>query len=87
MGSADLMPRNLDSRVELVAPVEDATLKAELLDVLERCLADNANTWVLGSDGDWARIEAGEEETRSVQEELMARHSARAAEHLAASAA
>ncbi len=87
MGSADLMPRNLDSRVELVAPVEDAALKAELLDVLERCFADNANTWVLGSDGDWTRIGPDGEETRSVQEELMARHSARAAEHLAASAA
>ncbi len=46
-GSADLMPRNLDSRVELVAPIEDETLKAELLDVLERCFADNANAWEL----------------------------------------
>ncbi len=87
MGSADLMPRNLDSRVELVAPVEDPALKAELLDVLERCFADNANTWELGSDGDWTRIGPEGEEPRSVQEELMARHSARAAEHLAASAA
>jgi polyphosphate kinase len=87
MGSADLMPRNLDSRVELAAPVEDAALKAELLDVLERCLADNANSWELGSDGSWTRQGPGDAETRSAQEELMARHSARAAEHLAASAA
>ncbi|MGN6255682.1 MAG: polyphosphate kinase 1 [Solirubrobacterales bacterium] len=86
MGSADLMPRNLDSRVELVAPVEDAAVKAELLDVLERCFADNANTWELGSDGDWTRRRP-DGELRSAQEELMARHSARAAEHLAASAA
>ncbi len=50
-GSADLMPRNLDSRVELVAPVEDPELKAELLDVLERCFADNANAWELDADG------------------------------------
>jgi polyphosphate kinase len=82
MGSADLMPRNLDSRVELVAPVEDAALKAELLDVLERCFADNANSWELGSDGSWARLQP-DGEVRNVQEELMARHSARAAEHLA----
>jgi polyphosphate kinase len=87
MGSADLMPRNLDSRVELVAPVEDEALKAELLDVLERCFADNTNTWELDSDGNWARLQPGDEEARNVQEELMARHSARAAEHLAASAA
>jgi polyphosphate kinase len=86
MGSADLMPRNLDSRVELVAPVEDAALKAELMDVLERCFADNANTWELASDGSWTRRQPNGE-IRSVQEELMARHSARAAEHLAASPA
>jgi len=82
MGSADLMPRNLDSRVELVAPVEDAALKAELMDVLERCFADNANTWELAADGTWTRLEP-DGEIRNVQEELMARHSARAAEHLA----
>jgi polyphosphate kinase len=82
MGSADLMPRNLDSRVELVAPVEDEALKAEMLDVLERCLEDNASSWELDSDGTWARREI-EGDLRSAQEELMARHSARAAEHLA----
>ena len=86
MGSADLMPRNLDSRVELVAPVEDLALKAELLDVLERCLADNASSWELGSDGRWER-QRPDGELRNAQEELMARHSARAAEHLATSAA
>jgi polyphosphate kinase len=85
-GSADLMPRNLDSRVELVAPVEDAAIKAELLDVLERCLADNANCWELGAGGRWIRRRP-DGELRSAHEELMARHSARAAEHLAASAA
>ncbi|MGN6257491.1 MAG: polyphosphate kinase 1 [Solirubrobacterales bacterium] len=86
MGSADLMPRNLDSRVELVAPVEDAAIKAELLDVLERCLADNASSWELGPDGRWER-QRPDGELRNAQEELMARHSARAAEHLATSAA
>ena len=84
IGSADLMPRNLDSRVELVAPVEDAALRAELLDVLERCLADNANAWELDADGVWTRLRADGEERRSVQEELRARHAARAAEQLAA---
>jgi polyphosphate kinase len=86
MGSADMMPRNLDSRVELVAPVEDAVLKVELLDVLERSLADTASSWELGSDGHWTRRRPNGE-LRNAQEELMARHSARAAEHLAASAA
>jgi polyphosphate kinase len=82
MGSADLMPRNLDSRVELVAPVEDTALKAEMLDVLERCLADNASSWELDSEGTWSRRRP-DGEVRNAQEELMARHSARAAEHLA----
>jgi polyphosphate kinase len=85
-GSADLMPRNLDSRVELVAPIEDETLKADLLDVLERCFSDNTNAWELDTDGIWTRLSAPEEERRSVQEELRERHRARAAEHFAAAA-
>ena len=47
IGSADLMPRNLDTRVELVAPVEDPALKEDLLDTLERSLADETNAWDL----------------------------------------
>ncbi len=84
MGSADLMPRNLDSRVELVAPVEDPALKAELLDVLERCFAENANAWELDGDGNWTRLSPADGQRRSVQEELRERHAARAAEQLAA---
>ena len=53
IGSADLMPRNLDSRVELVVPVDDADVRAELLDTLERCLADTENAWDLAADGGW----------------------------------
>jgi polyphosphate kinase len=83
-GSADLMPRNLDSRVELVAPIEDEALRAELLDVLERCFVDTANAWELDSDGVWTRLDVPPEERRSVQEELRERHSARATEQLAA---
>ena len=48
IGSADLMPRNLDTRVELLAPVEDPELQAELEDTLERCLADDTFAWTLG---------------------------------------
>ncbi|HET7178054.1 MAG TPA: RNA degradosome polyphosphate kinase, partial [Solirubrobacterales bacterium] len=64
-GSADLMPRNLDHRVELVVPVEDAALRAELLDVLERCFADDANAWELGADGAWTRRRAPAGQRRS----------------------
>jgi polyphosphate kinase len=86
IGSADLMPRNLDSRVELVTPVEGDEPKAELLDVLERCFADNANAWELGADGVWTRLSPPQEDLRSVQEELRGCHTARAAEQLAAAA-
>jgi polyphosphate kinase len=86
IGSADLMPRNLESRVELVTPVEDAVLRAELLDVMERCFADNANAWELDAEGEWTRRTPANGRRRSVQEELRERHAARAAEQLAATA-
>jgi polyphosphate kinase len=85
IGSADLMPRNLDSRVELVTPVEDPGLKAELLDALERCFAENANAWDLDAEGVWTRLQPENGQRRSVQEELRERHASRAAEQLAAS--
>ena len=81
-GSADLMPRNLDSRVELVTPVEDPALREELIDVLERSLADNTNAWELDSEGAWTRREPGQAEPRNVQRELRELHAARAAEQL-----
>jgi polyphosphate kinase len=83
-GSADLMPRNLDSRVELVTPVEAPDLRAEMLDMLERCFADNANAWELDSEGEWTRLVPANGQRRSVQEEMRERHAARAAEQLAA---
>jgi polyphosphate kinase len=70
IGSADLMPRNLDTRVELLTPVEDPELQGELQDTLDRCLADDTNAWVLGSDGGWTRRTG---RTRSVHRELMER--------------
>jgi polyphosphate kinase len=80
IGSADLMPRNLDTRVELLAPVRDEALRAELLDTLERGMADNTNAWTLDADGIWTRRTPEGGEPRNMQRELMARHAARAAE-------
>jgi polyphosphate kinase len=80
IGSADLMPRNLDTRVELVAPVDDAVLKEDLMDTLERSLADETNAWELRSDSTWVRRTPSEPDPRSVQRELMLGHAARAAE-------
>jgi len=75
------MPRNLDTRVELVTPVLDPVLRDDLLDTLDRCFADDTNAWELGSDGRWTRRHPAEgTEPRSVQRELMAGHLTRAAE-------
>ena len=76
LGSGDLMPRNLDTRVELLTPVTSEPLRAELEDTLERCLADDTFGWELGPDGSWTRREGGE---RSVHRELMERAAERAA--------
>jgi polyphosphate kinase len=78
MGSADLMPRNLDTRVELLTPVEDAEARAEIEDTLERCLADDTFAWELRPDESWERRRGG---TRSVHRELMERALDRAADH------
>ncbi|MHB1834840.1 MAG: polyphosphate kinase 1, partial [Solirubrobacteraceae bacterium] len=68
IGSADLMPRNLDTRVELLVPIERPELQSELQDTLDRCLADDTFAWTLGPDGVWTRREG---RTRGVHAELM----------------
>jgi polyphosphate kinase len=83
IGSADLMPRNLDTRVELLAPVEDEELQGELEDTLERCLADDTFAWTLGPDGRWTRRQG---RTRSVHIELMEKALAHSAAGMAAGA-
>lgn len=81
MGSADLMPRNLDNRVELLTPVTDPGCRADLLDTLERSLADDAGAWDLHRDGSWTRRRpVPGQAARSVQQELMALADRRAAE-------
>ena len=70
IGSPDLMPRNLDTRVELLAPVTAEPLRAELEDTLERHLADDSFGWELHADGSWIRRDGGE---RSLHRELMER--------------
>jgi polyphosphate kinase len=83
IGSADLMPRNLDTRVELLTPIRDEGLRGDLTDTLDRCFADDTNAWELDTDGAWTR-RSPEGEPRSVQRELMTAHAAAAAEASAA---
>jgi len=65
LGSADLMERNLDRRVEVVFPVEDRQWAAELRDeILPAYFRDSTNAWELGQDGSYRRIEPQPGETR-----------------------
>ena len=75
------MPRNLDNRVELAVPIEDPALRAEVIEAVELCLADNHNAWDLGTDGRWTRRRPpSAQATINAQEELMRLHTLRAAE-------
>ncbi len=81
ISSADLMPRNLDHRVELAVPIESEELRGELLDTLDRAFADNQNSWELDEEGRWdRRSPAPGEPARSLQLELAERYGGRAAE-------
>jgi polyphosphate kinase len=57
IGSADLMDRNLDRRVEAMVPVEDPEARARLAEIIEVMLADDRRSWQLGSDAVWRRTE------------------------------
>ncbi len=75
IGSADWMTRNLDRRIEVVAPVDSPELLATLRDdVLELCLRDNVQAWELHGDGHYVRLhpERGQSHVSS-QSELMER--------------
>ena len=75
IGSADLMPRNLDNRVELLVPVEDPALVREIVDAIGRCFADDTFGWQLVADGTWERRQGRE---RSAHDELIERARERA---------
>jgi polyphosphate kinase len=53
IGSADLMHRNLDSRVEALAPVEDPALQQRLEAIVTLYLHEDARAWTLSADGTW----------------------------------
>ena len=56
IGSADLMPRNLDRRVEATAPVLDPALKRRLDQILRVLLRDDVLAWRLHADGRWTKV-------------------------------
>ena len=56
IGSADLMTRNLDRRVEVLVPVEDAGARARLDEILAVNLDDDVLAWELEGSGRWRRL-------------------------------
>jgi len=71
IGSADWMPRNLDRRVEAVAPVVDKALHPRLRGVLETCLADNRQAWELRPDGSYEQRTPGDGVERGTHRVLL----------------
>jgi polyphosphate kinase len=78
IGSADLMPRNLDHRIEVLTPVDDGRAREELSTVLDAILGDNT-AWELMADGSWQRAARGDgERERGTHQVLMRRARLRA---------
>ncbi len=73
IGSADIMRRNLESRVEVIVPIEDTDLRAQLRLMLNVQLGDSRSAWDMGSDGTYVqRQPATQRDRRGCQETLIA---------------
>lgn len=74
IGSADLMPRNLDGRIEVLVPVLDKSIRDRLKRSLDLQLADNVQSWTMGSDGRYTRqtVKRGEKAVDS--QDYLAKH-------------
>ena len=71
LGSADWMQRNLDRRVESIAPVKDAAIQAELEAILRVYEEDNASAWDMQPDGTYRRREPLPGEPRRAAQEVF----------------
>jgi polyphosphate kinase len=58
IGSADLMPRNLDRRVEAMLRINDPRIRARLDEILSINFADDVLAWTLASDGTWHKVDS-----------------------------
>jgi polyphosphate kinase len=73
IGSADLMQRNLDHRIEVLMPVENARARAEIHAVLDSALTDDTNAWILSPAGEWQRATPADTSKPSSHHETMMR--------------
>ena len=74
IGSADMMHRNLDRRVEVMAQVKDPRLASQLNDVFDSALDPATRCWELDMDGKWTASPREGETVRDHQVSLMERH-------------
>lgn len=68
--SADWMPRNLDRRLEILCPIEDAKNRTEIAELLKLYFKDNVNAWELLPEGAYRKKTPGNEKKFRVQEYL-----------------
>jgi polyphosphate kinase len=73
MGSADLMPRNLDNRLEVVVPVDDSRARQRINAMFDALLSDNTNSWELNGDGTWDRVPQKKDDRAVSAQGLMMR--------------
>ncbi|WP_113965164.1 RNA degradosome polyphosphate kinase [Mycobacterium shimoidei] len=74
IGSADMMHRNLDRRVEVMVQVKDPRLTAQLDDIFTSALDPATRCWELGADGQWTASPRAGHTVRDHQVSLMERH-------------
>ncbi|MGV9797032.1 RNA degradosome polyphosphate kinase [Mycobacterium sp. NPDC003449] len=74
IGSADMMHRNLDRRVEVMAQVKDPRLTAQLNEVFESAMDPATRCWELQHDGRWTALPQEGQTVRDHQVSLMERH-------------
>jgi polyphosphate kinase len=84
IGSADLMDRNLDRRVEAVVPVEDSEAKGRIAEIIEVLLADDRRSWQLQPDASWVRTEVLEGRSGTVDTFEVLKERALTSGHVAA---
>ena len=77
IGSADLMPRNLDHRLEILAPVEDSAVQQRLSAAFDILLADNTQAWELLADGTWHRLRPKKDEPARGSQDVFMRKTGR----------